>query len=383
MASKKTPKPAAATTQQQLALQPTADNALSIVASTSVDAQAALIEAWLGDKHLEAIAAIARADEAPANARKAARRAVAILKARGVVIPERPHVANVVVRPEIVVEARMSFPDADGLQLWWITRAGANGSGLDLIELTTSDRQGIVQLQRASTSAGAFRQHLGSMATRTGRAPVEVPLAYARRRLGEGLAALHARKAVPPMGLDAVGGMVGRLEDAPVVEHPLVAAALAVPTDAAVIAARVARSQALHSEPEFRTWLPEAQAGVPMLQAIDGLLRSFGPAPEQPKAEMDTALNAIIDEAADAYFDGTRKALARTRFADAAWSLHCAGRDEQAIDALLVAAAIERAGIVSDRPSEIPFVRAMFLKLIALAQERARQKTVAQQRAPM
>ena len=91
-------------------------------------------------------------------------------------------------------------------------------------------------------------------------------------------------------------------------------------------------------------------------------------------------MNTAIEEAADAYFSEERKRLFAHRLADAAWSLLQAGRVDRAIDTVLVARAIERAGVVSDRPSEIPFVRGMFLKLIAVAQQQAAQQMAAQAR---
>ncbi|MFI5299980.1 MAG: hypothetical protein ACHREM_17975, partial [Polyangiales bacterium] len=117
MASKKTPTtPAAETAQQQLTLHVTADNAVSIAAATAADAQPALVEGWLAAKNVEAIAAVARDDAAPGPARKSARRAIAILKSRGVAIPDHAQVTRVALRPEVVVEARMTFPDAEGTQ---------------------------------------------------------------------------------------------------------------------------------------------------------------------------------------------------------------------------------------------------------------------------
>ena len=72
-----------------------------------------------------------------------------------------------------------------------------------------------------------------------------------------------------------------------------------------------------------------------------------------------------------AYFDDDKKKLYVSRLRDAAWSLYQAGLVDRAIDSLIVACAIERAGVISDQPSEIPFVRGMFVKLIAIAQQRA------------
>src|SRR5687768_18447225 len=50
---------------------------------------AALVEAWVQAKNAAAVAAVAEDDKAPPSARKAARRGLNVLKARGVAIPER------------------------------------------------------------------------------------------------------------------------------------------------------------------------------------------------------------------------------------------------------------------------------------------------------
>src|SRR5262249_10990820 len=54
-----------------------------------------LVEAWVRGKNAAAVAALANDEKAPSLARKAARRGLAVLKARGVPIPERSHVARV------------------------------------------------------------------------------------------------------------------------------------------------------------------------------------------------------------------------------------------------------------------------------------------------
>src|SRR5215831_11714855 len=54
-----------------------------------------LVDAWVDAKNAAAVAALAADEQAPALSRKAARRGLNVLKARGIAIPERTHVARV------------------------------------------------------------------------------------------------------------------------------------------------------------------------------------------------------------------------------------------------------------------------------------------------
>src|SRR5215471_521764 len=73
---------------------------------------ARLVEAWVEGKNAAAVAEIAGDDRAPAPARKAARRGLGVLKARGIPVPERaPRVARLTPEAESY-EAWFRAPDA-------------------------------------------------------------------------------------------------------------------------------------------------------------------------------------------------------------------------------------------------------------------------------
>ncbi len=351
-----------------------AEQALSLAAALSAADQEALVTAWIDAKNAGAVAAVARVDEAPAALRKAARRGLGILKSRGVTIPEAGHVTQAISAPKASVEARALFPDGRGAQIWWIAKINSTGS-TDVVEVTTMDRVGIVKLERGTPTAGNLRQIWQAWLARAGRAPMEVPLAWARARIADARAQSVAGKQVLPMGLDAASDLlVGDLTP----NHPIDALGLSLPVDDAA-KARLDTSLRLHDEPEFASWLPDDPVAVALLESINekvqgivGINPEAPPTDEQQK-EIDTAVNTAIDEATDAYFDDARKRLYFTRLRDGALSLHAAGSLEKAVDALLVADAVKRAGVVSDRPSEIPFLRGLFVKVVAVAQQRARE----------
>lgn len=350
------------------------EGAFDVVKSTPEDKLEALVQAWVAHRNAAAIAAIAGREDAPATARKAARRAINVLKSRGVAIPDRPAVVAAIGKPSFTLEARALFPDGRGAQIWWIAKIATTG-GTDVVEVTTVDTHGIVQVNRGNPSAGNLRQLWQGWVARAGRAPSVVPIEYARKRIAEARAASLAKKQVLPMGLDAARELLG--DGTPgAIPAPIQGEQLALPTDEAAFKARIDGSMHLHEEPEFASWMPDDPAGVALLQSINERVQALGVIPgsapdEEQQKQIDATVNEAIDEAANAYFSDERKKLYVTRLADAAWSLYQAGLVDRAIDALLVGQAIEKAGVISDRPSEIPFVRGLFVKLIAIAQQRA------------
>ncbi len=351
------------------------DNAFELLQKVDAKKHEALVAAWVARRNAAAVAAIAARDDAPATARKAARRAVNVLKSRGVALPERTATASLVAKPEFTIEARAMFPDGRGAQIWWIAKIAKTG-GTDVVEVTTVDRMGVVSINRGNPSAGNLRQIWNGWVARAGRAPSEVPVEFARRRIAEARAMSVARKAVLPMGIDGAKELLGDLTSAQPVAHPLDGEDLVVPSAEDAVKARLERSMHLHEEPEFASWMPEDPAGVALIQSINERIQKLGVIPGQPPDEeqqkqIDAAVNEAIDEATNAYFDDEKKKLYVGRLKDAAWSLYRAGLIDRAVDALLVGGAVERAGVISDRPSDIPFVRGMFVKVIAIAQQRA------------
>ncbi len=348
-------------------------DALAVVKKTPEARQEKLVAAWLAKGNVAAIAAVAREDAAPSAARKAARRALPVLKSRGIAVPDRaPSVVSFTSKAEVTMEARCIFPDGRGAQMWWIARIESTGR-VDVVEVTTMDRAGIMNVSRGNPTAGKLKQVFHGWHQRVGRTPVVVPLDYARHRIAVARAQSVARKQVLPMGLDAAKdlllGETGKAPAAPA-KHPIELEDLAVPTEETAVKARIASSMHLHEEPEFGSWLPEDSAAVELLKTVNERVNGI-PEAERDAERIDKVVNAAVDEAADVYFSAERKGLYLGRILDSAWSLYRSERIDRAIDALVVAGAIDRAGIVSDRPSEIPFVRGMFIKLLAVAQQRA------------
>lgn len=357
------------------ALSASFEDAFAIASKLPANKHEELVAAWVARRNGAAVSAVAQRDDAPSSLRKAARRAINVLKSRGVVVPERASVVSALPKEESTIEARAMFPDGRGAQIWWIAKISKTGR-TDVVEVTTIDRGGVVSVNRGTPTAGNLRQIWSGWVSRAGRAPSEVPLAWARKRIAEARARTIAAKQVMPMGLDAAKELLGDLGNPGDAKHPIEGEDLVVPSAEDAVKARIESSMHLHEEPEFSSWLPDDASGVALLNSINERVQALGLVPGQVpdealQAKIDTSVNEAIDEAANAYFDDERKKLYVGRLRDAAWSLYQAGVIERAVDAVLVAQAIERAGVISDRPSEIPFVRGMFVKLIAIAQQRA------------
>jgi hypothetical protein len=348
------------------------DAALDVVKRTSPARHEALVQAWLAHKNAAAIDAASQ-DDVASTARKPARRALGILKSRGIAIPARaPKVASLVQKSTSTMEARCLFPDGRGAQMWWIARVESTGR-TEVVEVTTLDRQGIMGVNRGSPTAGNLKQVYQGWQARVGRAPQEVPVAYAQHRIDEARKLSAARKQVLPMGLDAANDLLfpdGKTAPKAPAKHPIEGEDLAIPKDEKAVKARLENSMHLHEQPEFGPWLPDDSVSVEVIKTINERVLAL-PEADRVQEKIDTIVKGVIDDAADAYFNEERKGLYMRRMMDAAWSLYRAGLVDKAIDALLVAEAIHKAGIVSDRPSEIPFVRGLFIKLLAVAQQRA------------
>src|SRR6185369_12703644 len=90
------------------------------------EAATALVDAWLAAANAAALVTVADASDVNAAARKAARRALNVLKSRGVAIPERPKAAKADERAD-TLEATMLPSDSFGTWSIAITTRDASG----------------------------------------------------------------------------------------------------------------------------------------------------------------------------------------------------------------------------------------------------------------
>jgi hypothetical protein len=334
-----------------------------------------LVEAWVGAKNAAAVAAVAASESAPGPARKAARRGLQVLKARGVPIPERTHVAKIAGDPVEAHEAWFVAPDGGGTSVVIVAARFRSGK-YRMVQAIMRDGVGLLELRATEMSRSQLKTSFDDSVKRMGYGPVTVPADWARARVA--LAKLDNAKsgAVLPLGLDSHADLLGPAPDR-TPPHPIDAASLEpLPADAAARA-----SASLHGEPEFAAWLPHSQALQELLVEIGKEIGAIGAEPEQ--AKVDGIIAAAIDAATDRFFEPELRSVVATRMKDAAISILARAGKERAAEVLAVAQATVAAGLITSPPHDIPFLRGFFQKALAiLAQQSGGQLSIPVPTAP-
>jgi len=322
------------------------------------DRAAELVEAWVAAKNAAAVAAIARDDGAPAPARKAARRAINVLKSRGVAIPDRSNVARVAAKQAEQLQAWFLPPDSTGACVL-IVAAHSPAGRYRIAQVVVRDVQGIVQVVPFELSGSQLSGYFDAAEKRTGSRPPEVPVAWARVKIAAARA-LHKKNAtIEPLGLDAQADLVGPAPTDPVV-HPIDEAKI----DVSTATGAVAESARLHGEPEFAAWLPTSESIRNLLEKIGQTLGSPGEK-DHDQAKVEAAVRDAVELATDEFFTPEVRELIAARMKDAAISILArVGRDRAA--AVLATAAAVMSGLITSPPHEVPFLQGFFQKALAL-----------------
>jgi hypothetical protein len=338
-------------------LEATADSALAAIASAEARG-AELVDAWVRASNAGAVAMVA--DHGAGPARKAARRGLNVLASRGVKLEAKPHVTTFAASDnarETVTEAWLVPPDAGGNVLIVIASRSATSraeSGFFYMH----DSVGVHAASVGSLSGSGLKDAL-KRAAEAGCEPVRVPLEYARQRVAEGREQLKTRSFPEPLGMTSAKGL---LEPAPAgpVPHPLDAEGLELADDDAKELAL--KSAGLHMLREFRAWLPERPAVDEMLNDIGEHLPKGG---EQTPEIVQKVVKDAVEGATDRYFGPERRAVLVRRMKDCALSVLASEGEERALETVATMKRIEQAGLITDAPREIPFLRAFFDKALA------------------
>jgi hypothetical protein len=338
------------------------DDAVEAIRSAGDGKSQALIDAWIGASNGAAIAAVAEAEGAPSSARKAARRALNVLKSRGVAVPSKPVVVRFTEREELV-EATFIPPDSSGTSALSVTSRDTSGR-YHLAEVVMREPFGILQAGTAWLSGSQLKEGRTRALDNLGTAPVPVPVEWARYRIAEARKQNATSRQVMPLGFDRCKELV---EPAPETEpaHPV--ADLEAEITSELAWARAPGSAALHDEPEFRSWMPDRKALDEMLQ---GLGKRLGADGARDAALVNTALQEEVALAADRFFSPEIRGVLAKRMRDSAISVRARKGDARATEVLAVARAVKEAGLITSPPREIPFLIAFFQKALgALAQQ--------------
>jgi len=332
-----------------------ADTALGALERAGERAEA-LVEAWVNAGNA---AAVARAAEQGAGkARKAARRGLNVLKSRGVKAPEAARVVSVSGgKAEETVEAWLLPPDTNGVTLFAIAARSPTSRYRAVFAFLAQD-VGVVR----ATSGEMSQTDLKASFQRAGRGayrPVKVPLEYARFRIAEARRLQKERGFAETLGL---AGGESLLAGAPTeLEHPFDAEGLELGDDDAKELA--SKSGTLHQLQEFATWLPDRGA-VDELLAKVGETLTPGAQPEQ--AAFEAALKDQMLAATDRYFTPERRAHLVSLMKDSALSVLARDGEERALEIVATMKAIDKTGLITDPPRDVPFLRGFFEKAIAV-----------------
>ena len=363
------PKPAARASDVPPAIidaaqaQASADDAVRILLAAG-DAAQALVDAWVGASNAAAILEASESDAVPGAARKAARRALNVLRARGVSIPTRARVVHLDDRAAVSIEASLSPPDASGTISLSITSKDSSGR-FRIAEVIVREPWGILQAGSGWLSGTQIK----GMRTRAlegyGMAPVTVPVEWARHRIAAARKLNALSGQVVPLGFDACRDL---FEPAPEMAppHPLADLEAAVTPESAAVA--VASSTSLFQEPELRTWLPDRGSLEEMLQKVGERLGAGGVS--DPNA-VGVALQEESAAATDRFFSPEVREVVATRLRDVAISVRARKGDARAAEVLAVARAVREAGLITAPPREIPFLLGFFERGLAVLAQQA------------
>jgi hypothetical protein len=320
------------------------------------DRAEALVEAWVGAGNAAAVNAAA--ELGTGKARKAARRGLNVLKARGVKVTDTARVVSVAgEKTAEITEAWLLAPDGNGASLIAIgARSPTSRYRAALVLLSAS---GVLNVSSGELSQSELKDTF-TRAVRGAYRPVKIPVEYARFRIAEARRAMKANGVAEPLGFAAAEALLGTAGTEPV-EHPFDDEGMELSDEDAKELAQ--RSAELHALPEFSSWLPP-RAVVDELLAKVG--ESLKPGEKPDQAAFDAELKEQMLAATDRFFTPERRTELVRVMKDSALSVLARDGEERALTVVAAMKRIERAGLITDPPREVPFLLGFFEKAIAV-----------------
>ncbi len=282
---------------------------------------------------------------------KEGKRALYLLKARGVAVPElRPAVPPPApAAPEPPSQCFASAVDGHGERAIWISRP-VPGKGIEVGQAVISDQKGLMELHLGLLGRKEYRTFGKDLLAR-GRA---MGVAEIDRQHAKGLVTA-ARKLNEVAGTTAPEGADAWLSRLGPSTPPLDLAARFAPLPEDEEAAALEASAQLHDLPLLHGWLADEDALRALALKLDEIAVSSLYLDERQRAEAGTR---AIAEAAEAHFDGSHRALWASRLFAVADHLERAGDASRA----RLAAASARALLGGLQAAHIPFARLLFEK---------------------
>jgi hypothetical protein len=331
-----------------------ASEALAALQSAG-DKAGALLEAWTSKPNVEALDAVAASDSPH---RKAARRALAVLKSRGVNVPERK-VAPVAGTPaQLQWEAWFLPPDPAGVSMITIG-SHSTGERWSVVDVRIHEVAGLIEVSPGEATGSSIREAFKRTKEGRGMAPTPVPVPWARWRVADARKKNPKTGLVMPMGYDSAAPMLEPVPDQEP-ESPI----KEVVAEERDIEPRAKVSGTLHNEPEFRGWMPDPQT---MQQMLGKVGEKLGTDPSQvPPEKVNELFDQEMAAATDRFFTPDVRQVIADRMRDCAISVLARVGKERAIDVIATAEACKRAGLITSPPSDIPFLKAFFQKGLAV-----------------
>lgn len=343
-------------------LSATADAALASLNKAGARA-VELVEAWVKAGNAAAVAEAA--ERAEGAARKAARRGLNVLKARGVAVPEPARVSAVTrQKPAEHTEAFMLSPDSMGNVLLAITTRSPTARG-KVAFVYLNDELGVHRVDVGELSQSQLKDALAKALPGARYKAVSVPVDWARRRVADARARHAERKIPEPMGFSRAESLLTPVPNE-AIAHPFDAEGLELSIEDATD--MVKSSAELHGLPELQGWFPDKSAVDEMFAFVGKGLSEAGhdPSKEPPPEALRATLTEQIAAATDRYFTPERRAQLVNALKDAALSVLARDGEEKALQLSALAKVSAEAGLITNPPREIPFLRGYFEKAVSL-----------------
>ncbi len=347
-------------------IQAAADDALAAITSAGDQSQA-LVEAWVRAGNAGAVAVVA--ERGSGAARKAARRGAQVLGSRGIKVEAAPRVTKLAEAAETVTEAWLVPPDPNGIVLIVLatrsqTSRAHSGffylrSGFGIEEVSVGELSGS-KLKEALRRAGSL-----------GLEPVAISPSYARQRILEERKRLTELKLPEPLSMMSAEALLQPAPEAPE-PHPFDVEGLELADEDAAELAK--KSSLLHQLPEFRSWLPDRNI---VAELLSNLGAELGPEGSQDQEKVAQVMSEAIRAATDRYFTPERRTGLLKLMKDSALGVLSSHGEVRALEVVATMKAIEAAGLITNPPHEVPFLRAFFEKaVLTLAMQNGGKLTV-------
>lgn len=322
-----------------------------------------LVEAWVKAGNAAAVAEAAERGEGAV--RKAARRGLNVLKARGIAIPEPARVSAVAgAKSAEQTEAFLLSPDSMGNVLIAITTRSLTSRG-KVVFVYLNDELGVHRVDVGELSQSQLKDALAKALPGARYKAVSVPVDWARRRIADARARHAERKIPEPLGFARAESLLSPVPNEPV-PHPFDAEGFELSLEDA--AEMVKNSAQLHNLPELAGWFPDKAAVDELFAFVGKGLSEAGhdPTQEPPAEALRDAMTEQIAAATDRYFTPERRAQLVVALKDAALSALPRDGEEIGLQLSALAKVAAEAGLITNPPREIPFLRGYFEKAVSL-----------------